>query len=80
MGVRNELFAAGDVYIDFPQEDVMFHFEHATGKIFRKFYWRPAEDQVDRSSSLFAESLLYGEAVGPERYIACGRSQQPAAS
>jgi hypothetical protein len=69
MAVPDELFTQGDVYIDYPQEDVMFHFQQGSGKVFRKFYWRPAEDEVPYSSSIFAESMTYGSVVSREDYL-----------
>lgn len=68
MAVPQELFQQGDVYIDYPQEEIMFRFDKASGLIYRKFYWRPAEDTVPQSSSLFMESLRYGQPTTPERY------------
>jgi hypothetical protein len=77
MAVPEELFAKGDVYIDYPQEDVMFHFERQSGKVFRKFYWRPAEDEVPYTSSIFAESMTYGTPVTRDQYLTCmGRAPQ----
>lgn len=71
MAVPSELFTKGDVYINYPQEDVMFHFQHTTGKVFRKFYWRPLEDEIPHSSTIFAESRTYGTAVDAEQYRNC---------
>lgn len=68
MAIKSELFAKGDVYIDYPQEDVMFHFDHASGKIFRKFYGSPKESEVSHSSSIFAESRIYGSPISRADY------------
>ena len=40
MAVPLELFQKGDVYIDFPYEDLMYRYEFATRKLFCKFYGR----------------------------------------
>lgn len=37
MGVEYAAFAAGDVYIDFPYEEVFFRFEKATGRFSANF-------------------------------------------
>jgi hypothetical protein len=72
MGVRSEAFQQGDVYIDFPQEDVMFHFVKNNGKIFRKFYNDPLEDEIQHTSTLFAEARTYGVTTTAERYARGG--------
>jgi hypothetical protein len=77
MAIPDELFGKGDVYIDFPQEEVMFYFQKETGKIFRKFYWRPSEDEVPHNSSIFVESRIYGALTTRENYLICaGHGQQ----
>lgn len=70
MAVPNELFSRGDVYIDFPQEEMMFRFDHASGKVYRKFYWDTTEQMIAQTSSLFTESLSYGTPVTREHYNA----------
>jgi hypothetical protein len=75
MGVPNEAFRSGDVFIDFPQEHVMFHFVKDTGKVFRKFYGKSSEDEIPHTSSLFAEAQIFGSLTTPERYIEGGPKQ-----
>ena len=76
MGVSHDAFVAGDVYIDFPYEEAMFRFEKSTGKIYRRFYGRPSEDELDSSSKLFADACIAGTQVTPEVYRA-GRAAAP---
>ena len=68
MGVPMSAFRDGDVYIDFPYEEVMFHFEKTTGKIRRKFYGTANEDEVPRNSKLFAEACSAGEQTTDQVY------------
>jgi len=69
MGIKTEEFLKGDVYIDFPYEEVMFHFVKDSGKIFRKFYGDPLEDEVPHTSKLFAEAQIAGDLITAEQYL-----------
>jgi hypothetical protein len=40
--MRLDAFAAGDVYIDDPVEEIKFRYEHATGKVYARQYGRNA--------------------------------------
>jgi len=63
-----EVFREGrDVYIDYPFEDVMFRWEHKTGKVFRKFYGQ-AEGEIPYSSNLFHEAISAGQQITAEQY------------
>lgn len=60
MGIANKAFREGDVYIDFPFEDVMFHcFKGVGGRIMRKFYGGK-ESAALHTSDIFAQACLYG--------------------
>lgn len=76
MPVPSSIFRTDDVYIDYPQEEVMFHYIGATGVIFRRFYGADGEDQVPHSSALFRESLRYGEVTTAAVYQT-GKPRQP---
>jgi hypothetical protein len=66
--VRLEAFQAGcDVYLDYRFEDVMFRYEHQTGKVYRKFYGK-AEVEIDRASKLFHEAISAGEQITARQY------------
>ena len=56
-----------DVYLDYPFEDVMFRWEHDTGRVFRKFYGQ-AEVEIDRTSNLFHDAISAGRQVSAEDY------------
>lgn len=67
MGVSHEAFLRGDVYIDYPYESVMFRFEKASGRVFRRFYGE-AEVEVPQDSRLFADARLDGTEIGADLY------------
>jgi hypothetical protein len=62
-----DAFQKGDVYIDFPAEDVKFRYEKQTGKVFRRFYGQP-EVEIDRSSNLFRDAISSGTQISPDEY------------
>ncbi len=68
VGILTSAFQAGDVYIDFPYEEVMFRYEKQTGRVFRKFYGEATEDEVDRSLNLYAEARVAGTQTTAEEY------------
>lgn len=72
MPVPHEAFSNGDVYIDYPQEQVMFHYIHETGVVFRKFYGENEEEEVPSSSELFSEARRIGFPTIAERYAQGG--------
>jgi hypothetical protein len=68
MGIPMSSFRAGNVYIDFPYEEVLFRFEKATGKVFRKFYGEPTEEEVAPDSNLYAEACIAGKETTLDEY------------
>lgn len=77
MAVQSEVFATGDVYIDFPQEDAMFRFDKASGRVFRRFDWDGEETEVPPSSDLFAQARIYGTVITAEMYFSHPRQSCP---
>lgn len=67
--VSLEPFRQGDVYLDYPFEEMKFRFEHATGKVFARCYGKP-EYQVEQSSNLFHEAISAGRIIPREEYFA----------
>ncbi len=65
--VMLDVFQKGDVYIDFPYEDMKFRFEKNTGKVFGRFYGQ-TEHEIDRSSTLFRDAVSSGELITKEEY------------
>ena len=68
MGVKVDAFIKGDVYIDYPYEDVMFRFEKKTRKIFRKFHGK-LESEIASDSTLYHEAKVAGTQVEKEFYL-----------
>ncbi len=66
--VELEAFRQGDVYLDYPFEDVKFRYENQTGKVFRRFYGQ-AEEDVSHSSNLFHEAMSGGKQITREEYF-----------
>lgn len=60
-------FIKGDVFIDYPPEDVKFRFEHATRRVFRRFYGEP-EVEIDPSSNLYHEAISAGKQITRDEY------------
>ncbi len=72
-----EVFRQGrDVYIDYPFEDVMFRWEHQTGKVFGKFYGQP-EREIERSSRLFHEAISAGQEISAHQYAVGKSAEEP---
>jgi hypothetical protein len=69
MPISNDAFRRGDVYIDYPFEDVRFRFEKATGKVYRRFYGC-AEDEVRPDSDLYHQAILSGREITRDEYDA----------
>jgi hypothetical protein len=67
VAVPLELFQKGDVYIDFPYEDLMYRYEFATRKLFCKFYGRQ-EAEILQDSKLFHDAISAGNVTTAEHY------------
>src|SRR4051794_32669799 len=74
-----DVFREGDVYLDFPYEDVKFRFEKATGKYYRRFY-RQAEDEVPFDSALLHEAISAGRQITREEYLSDAEATPPPAA
>jgi hypothetical protein len=57
----------GDVYLDYPFEDVKFRYEKQTGKVFRRFNGQP-DQEVSFSSNLFRDALSAGKLISRQEY------------
>ena len=68
MPVPSSAFREGDVYIDYPQEEILFHFVRETGAVFRKFYGDREEAEIPASFELFAEARRIGTQISAEQY------------
>lgn len=66
---KGPIFAAGDVYIDYPFEEVMFRWDRAEEKIYRRFYGSREDGPVSHDNRLCNDALLYGEQISREVYL-----------
>ena len=75
MSVPSAAFRAGDVYIDYPYENMMFRFDSKTGKVFRKLHGTLSETEIPHTSSLFNEARIAGDLTTEEHYRQAGEKQ-----
>lgn len=68
MPIPNDAFRAGDVYVDYPQEDVKFRAMRDTGKIYRRFNGEIKEVEIPYTSDLFSEAQRLGVMITAEDY------------
>jgi hypothetical protein len=68
MAVPNEAFRAETLYVDYPQEQVMFRCTRTPRRVFRRFYQEAGETEVPFGSELFFEARRYGNVVTEETY------------
>jgi len=70
MGVSNERFRRGDVFVDHDFEQVMFRYEFSTRRFFRKFYGESKEDEVPHDNRLLNDAIRSGEETDAQTYQA----------
>ncbi len=66
--VKLELFRKGDVYIDYPFEDMKFRFDKASNKVFVRCYGKK-EVEIDQSNEHFNEAIQAGKVITKEQYL-----------
>ena len=74
MGVSNESFRQGDVFVDHDFEEVMFRYEFSTRRLFRKFYGESKEDEIPHDNRLLNDAIRFGEEIDAKTYQA-GRAR-----
>lgn len=72
MGIPNAAFQAGDLYIEYGFEEVLFRYEKQTARFFRKFYNESHEQEVPHDSKLLCEARCSGVLTTAERYFSGG--------
>ena len=70
MGVPNERFRQGDVFIDYDFEEVMFRYDHRTQRFFRRFYGESKEDEVPHDNRLLNDAMQFGDETDANTYQA----------
>lgn len=68
MGIPNDQFRDRDVFIDFPFEEVMFRYEHATRQFFRKLYGNAKESAVPHDNRLLNDAIRSGDETDAKAY------------
>lgn len=63
-----DVFLKGDVYIDYPFEDVKFRYEKQSERVFCRFYGE-AEYEVPCSSDLYHHAISTGKQITREEYF-----------
>lgn len=59
-------FTKGTVFIDYPFEEVKFHY--ANGRVYRKFYGEQKETEIPPSSTLFHDAIASGQEISGTEY------------
>lgn len=69
MGVSNERFRLGNVFIDHNFEEVLFRYESSTRRFYRRFYGESKEDEVQFDNRLLHDAILFGEETDEDTYM-----------
>lgn len=68
-GVPSGAFREGhDVYVIYRFEDVAFHWEHASGRVFRRFKNEGRESETAHTNRLFGDAQVGGRLATREEY------------
>ena len=68
MGVYNERFRQGDVFIDYDFEEVMFRYDFGTKRFFAKLYGKLQEAEVPHDNRLLNEAIRFGDETDAKTY------------
>jgi hypothetical protein len=79
MGIPSAEFRAGDLYLEYGFEEVLFRYEKETARFFRKFYNESHEHEVPHDSDLLSEAICSGVLTTAERYFT-GGAPEPVAN
>jgi hypothetical protein len=67
VSVADERFQQGDVFIDYDFEEVMFRYDFVSARIFRKFYGKSHETEVQHDNRLFNDPIMSGDEIDANR-------------
>ena len=67
--INNARFNCEDIFIDYPFEEVMFHWDYKQKKVYRRFYGDLHEEVVPYENRLFNDAILEGDEVPREFYM-----------
>lgn len=66
--VSLELFQLGDVYLDYPFEEMKFRFEKQTRRVFVRLYGK-AEVEIPHSDAHYKDAVSAGTVITREEYL-----------
>jgi len=72
MGIPQAAFRAGDLYIEYWFEDVLYRYEKESRRYFRRFYDQSHEIEVPYDSKLLCDATCRGVLTTAERYFSGG--------
>lgn len=66
---KGDHFSDRDVYIDYPFEQVMYHWDYKNKKVYVKFYGENEKPEpVPHDNRLFNDALLAGQEITQDEY------------
>lgn len=68
MVLMDAFMKGGDVYIDYPYEDVKFRLDKAANKVYQRWYGG-TEMEIPHDSELFHEGISAGKQITREDYF-----------
>jgi hypothetical protein len=76
MGISSERFRQGDVYFMYDYEKVMFRYDAANRKCFRRFVGESEEVEVLYNNRLFNHASLFGDEIDQDVYYGTENSRE----
>jgi hypothetical protein len=70
MGIAKSQLGDADRFVRYDQEDVMFRYDGATRKFFRKFDGDAEETEVPHDGKLLNDALRFGDEIDAATYNA----------
>jgi hypothetical protein len=67
MGVPKSQLGADPVYVRYDHEDVMFRWDAAARKFFRRFVGEAVETEVPHDNELLNDALRFGDTIDDRR-------------
>jgi hypothetical protein len=68
MGVPKSQLGAAPVYVRYDHEDVMFRWDGAARKFFRRFVGESTEEEVPYDNDLLNDALRFGDVIDSSAY------------
>ena len=68
MGISKVQFQDRDIFLDYEFEDVMFRYQGAARRFFRKFYGESKESEVSHDNRLLNDAMQFGKETDAQTY------------